>query len=771
MPKTLRSMLTDKRFAALVLPWLVGDVWLQQWSRLPSASLSIGLLLLACGLAWRGFWPLAALLFGLLWSAGYGAWRLQHQLPQELQGRDLMVQGYLASLPQRHDDHLSFDFIVTRAEAGVPEKLRLSWYRPTLRPAAGEGWQFGVRLKRPHGRLNPGGFDFEAWLFANGIAATGYVREQDGAYRIDSEFQLKRWLAIWRQAMADRIQALSPNASQIGVIKALTIGAQDDISQQQWQVFRQTGIIHLIVISGSHISLIAAWVFWLSRSLWRRWGGLRYPPHQVAALIGWLAALAYSMLVGFSLPVQRAFVMLTVAMAALLMQRQIASLQGLLLALGAVLIVDPPAVLAVGFWLSFGAVAWLFYVADGRVGRGSWWRQAMSAQWATALGLGPLLILFFQQVSLIAPLANWLAVPVIGLLLVPLSLLALLISFVSRPLAEWLYLSIDFVLQAGYWLLERIAEWPLASVSLPEPSNWAMLLAMLAMLLLLAPRGLPGRYLAWLLLLPMLVPAIDRPAVGEFKLTLLDVGQGLATVLQTASHVLVFDTGGKFSEQSDMGESVLLPYLRQQNLHALDKLIVSHGDNDHSGGAASVLQQLPVAEVLSSVGEFAERERGGYCRAGQSWQWDGVDFAMLAPDGEGQYSENDNSCVLKVSAGGSSVLMTGDIEQATESQLVSRYAGQLVSQILIAPHHGSKTSSSRGFLRQVSPELILIPAGHRNRFGFPHPLVLERYRQLGIAYYSSADSGAITLQSVLGIQQLRRERVLRRRYWMTEEAG
>lgn len=525
------------------------------------------------------------------------------------------------------------------------------------------------------------------------------------------------------------------------------------------------------MISGSHISLVAAGLFWLTRRLWRRWGGLRYTPHQVAASAGWLAALAYSLLAGFSLPVQRAFVMLTVAMAGLILQRQVSSCHILLLALGAVLLLDPPAVLAVGFWLSFVAVALLLYVSSGRVGPGHWWHQAMLAQWATALGLAPLLILFFQQVSLIAPLANWLAVPVIGLLLVPLSLLALLISFVSWSLGQWLFAVIDFILQVAYALLQRIAEWPLASISLPEPNSWALLLALLAVLLWLAPKGLPGRYLAGLLLLPMLAPSNNRPATGEFRLTLLDVGQGLATVLQTAHHVLVFDTGARFSEQSDMGEAVLLPYLRQQNLQTLDKLIVSHGDNDHSGGAASLLQQMPVTEIVSSVGEFAERERGGYCRAGQSWEWDGVAFFILAPGDEAQFSENDNSCVLRVSAANMSVLLTGDIEQAAERWLVARYAGQLASQVLIAPHHGSKTSSSSDFLRQVDPELILIPAGHRNRFGFPHPTVLQRYHQLAIAHFSSADSGAITLESALGTQQIHRERLQRRRYWMTDDGG
>lgn len=766
-----RLILGIQPVSGLVLGGLAGDVWVQQWSHLP--PLGVWLMLSAAGMlfAWWRLWLAAGVAFGIAWACCYGDWQLRQLLPLQLQGRDLLVQGYPASIPKQYEDHLSFDFIVTQAEAGVPEKLKLAWYRTTYKPKAGEGLQLTLRLKRPHGRLNPGGFDYEAWLFANGFAASGYVREQDGFQAIDPGFSLQRLLAKGRQALADRIEALLPEGRQTGVIKALTIGAQDAISQQQWQVFRKTGVIHLIVISGSHIGLIAGWLFWLTRSIWRRWGGLRYPPHQVAALVGWSVAVLYSLLAGMAIPVQRALVMLTVVMAALLAQRHVTGLQVLLLALAAVIAVDPLAVLSVGFWLSFVAVVLLMYVGSGRLGPASVWRRAIVAQWATALGLAPLLIGFFQQISLIAPLANWLAVPLIGLLLVPLSLLALLLSFLSWSIAAGLFAIIDFILQAGYAGLQRMAEWPLATWSLPQPSPWALWLGLLGVGLLLAPKGLPGRYLGWLLLLPMLQPMTDRPRPGEFRLSLLDVGQGLAAVVVTANHVLVFDTGARFSEQSDMGESVLIPYLHQQNRAVVDTLIVSHGDNDHSGGAEALLQQIAVEKLLSSVEEFAEREGGDYCRAGQRWQWDGVEFAMLAPIDEPLATENDNSCVLKVAAANASVLLTGDIEQAAETRLVERYGQELASRLLIAPHHGSKTSSSTAFLRQVDPELILIPAGHRNRFGFPHPSVIERYQRLGIDYLNTADSGAISIDAGIEPPRIRRERIERRRYWMTEEAG
>lgn len=767
MGNVLRRMLCCKRLSCIVVGFVAGDVWVQHWPTLPASIVVLLMLFAVCALAWRGFWPLAALLFGMFWACIYGDWCLRQTMPLSLQGQEVVVQGYLLGIPKQHDDHLSFDFSVTQAERGVPRKIRLSWYRPQVELAAGQGWQFTVKLKQPHGRLNPGGFDYEAWLFANGIAATGYVRDKADFKPVDPGFYPQRTLASIRQRLVERIDALLPGSEQAGVIKALTIGAQDGISQRQWQVFRVTGIIHLIVISGSHISLIAGWVFFLSRMFWARWGGLRYSPQNVAAVVAWLFALLYALLAGFSIPAQRAVVMLSVVMAALISQRNVTTTQVLLLALAAVVLFDPLAVMSVGFWLSFAAVGLLLYVSAGRIGRISFWREAIQAQWVTALGLAPLLILFFQQVSLIAPLANWLAVPLIGLLIVPLCLLALLLSFVSWPLAAALFKAIDLVLQAWYWLLLKMADWPLATLALPEPSGWALSLAAMGVVLLLAPRGVPGRYLGSFLLLPLLWPLPNKPPIGELRLSLLDVGQGLAAVVQTADHVLVFDTGARYSEQSDMGESVLLPYLHQQNIRAVDTLVVSHGDNDHSGGADALLEQLPVAEIFSSVGEFADRDHGSYCHSGQSWRWDEVEFTMLAPGSEPQSSENDNSCVLKVSAAKLSILLTGDIEQAAESALVEEYGERLSSDLLIAPHHGSKTSSSLSFLQQVKPSLILIPAGHLNRFGFPHPQVIERYRRLGIDSLTTGESGAITVEGGDDFS-LQQERVQRKRYWMTD---
>ncbi|AMK79051.1 MULTISPECIES: DNA internalization-related competence protein ComEC/Rec2 [Methylomonas] len=749
------------------LMFLAGVVAVQQFSRLPNMFELLGLGMCCLPLIYRRYWRVFALVAGVLWASLYGDWRLTQQLPEAYQNRDVKVQGYIASLPQQQDQRTNFDFIVTAPADDFPDKIRLSWYFPQLSLAAGQSWEFHVKLRKPHGRLNPGGFDFEAWLFSSHIGATGYVRDKPAPQLASIPLSIGQYFAKCRQAIAERLDAALPGSPQTGIIKALTIGSQDAITQQQWQVFRITGVVHLIVISGSHISLIAGLIYLWTRRLWAWTGTLNVSPQRAAALCAWLAAVFYAGLAGYSVPTLRAVIMLSVALAAIAWQRNTAPMRILLLALLAVLLFDPLAVLSVGFWLSFVAVALLIYVSAGRLGRPSHWREAGGAQLATAVGLSPLLIVFFQQVSLISPVANWLAVPVIGILIVPPALLAVVFLFIWPALAALLLNILDSMLQGLWWILWQMAELPLASVYCLPPPWHAVGLAAMGVLLLLAPRGFPCRHLSPLLFLPLIFVAVEKPKPGEAWLTVLDVGQGLAAVVQTAEHSLVFDTGARYSEYSDMGDSVVLPFLREQGVDRVDSLVISHGDNDHSGGADSILAELPVDKVVSSVIEWAARERGEYCRSGQTWRWDDVSFEILSPPESGFASDNDNSCVLQVSTARQRFLLTGDIEQAAETWLVREYGDRLASDVLLAPHHGSKTSSSLALLEMVNPKLILIPAGYQNRFGFPHRQVTERYSRLGIPWLNSAEQGAISVHSGSENIQLTAERVKRQRYWRT----
>lgn len=750
-----------------VLAYVAGIAWVQQWSRLPNAmewAVMLVLLLLLGFLRWR---PGGFLLLGSLWAALYGQWRVAEILPDAWQRKDVVVEGYINILPKTEAERASFDLIVSRAPTGIPSSLKLNWYSPPARLKAGQTYQLTVRLKKPHGLINPGTFDYQAWLFAHRIGATGYVRTKPPPRLIEPEFSLGWSLAQWRQRIADNLERVAAGSEWAGVIQALAIGSQQAISQDQWQLFRRTGIVHLMVISGAHISLVAGLVFMLARWLWARSGVLWLSPQNVAASLAWCAALLYAGLAGFTIPTQRAMLMLSVGLICQVWQRHSSSSRMLALALLAVVTFDPLAVISAGFWLSFAAVALLFYISAGRLFNSGFWRRSGRVHLAMAVGLAPLLIVFFQQVSLVAPLANWLAVPVVGLLVTPLALLTALSSSISFDLSDWCFAAAEWVLQYLHVLLAQLAAWPLATLNFPQPNALSLLLAGLGILLALAPSGMPGRYLSPILLLPLLFPVIDKPKPGQVWLTALDVGQGLAVVVETANHVLVYDAGPRYG-QFDLGEAVLLPFLGQRNIRAVDALLISHDENDHSGGAAALMVGLPVRRLYSSATAWAELPGGGYCRAGQSWQWDGVSFSMLSPESDFA-KPNDNSCVLKIDMPGHSVLLTGDIEQAAERWLTVRYGSALASSVLIAPHHGSNTSSHGYFLDQVSPQWALISAGYLNRFGFPHAKVLQRYRQRHIRYWTTAQQGAIRVEMGTGDLNLSSARQQGWRYWMLVE--
>lgn len=752
------------------LSFLAGLMLVQQLSLLPDiewlvvGGVGVGII------AWLRYWRCLFFGLGVMWAIGFAMLRLSEQLPEQLEGAEVQVTGAIADLPEQDERRVRFDFIIrdgvyaaSRPGIGIgnnpqlPAKLRLSWYYPDQAVKAGQHWTFTVKLKRVHGNLNPGGFDYERWLFTQGIGATGYVRPAPKPALLGSD---SAWnsIAVWRQGIADQLSTVLGNSPNSALIKALTIGDGNSITQQQWDIFRKTGTTHLVVISGSHIGLIAGLIYVLVLKAWAWTGLLAWSPQKIAAVSAVLVAIFYSGLAGFSVPTQRSVVMLTIVMSAIILQRNSRPFNTLAVALVAVVICDPLAVLAAGFWLSFIAVSLIVYAVSGRLGKlGHAW-AAVKLHWVTSVGLSPLLLLFFQQVSLIAPLANLVAVPVISLLVVPLSLLAVIVMFVSPVLADKLFFLLNRLLQGLWWLLTHVAEIPMASINHAPPSYWALLFAVPGVLLLLAPVGIPARRLSLLMFLPLLFTDAKQPEIGDIDMTLLDVGQGLATVVQTRHHLLVYDTGAKFSAESDVGQSVVLPFLRSQGVTKVDSLIISHGDNDHIGGAASLMRGLPAKQVLTSVPQQLREYDPILCTAGQSWSWDEVKFTMLAPQ-QAFVSENDNSCVLKIQSKHGTILLTGDIEAAAESWLVKTYGEALKADVLVAPHHGSKTSSTSGFLQAVQPDYVLIPAGYRNQFGHPHKNVLARYRQVKAKWLTSADSGAITVKvenNAFVVQEMRK---------------
>lgn len=742
--------------------FLAGVLLVQQLAELPDspwlAALGIG----AGLMAWRRYRLGLFFIVGVAWSIVFAMARLADRLPEHLAGVDMEISGVIADLPEQDDRRTRFDFTVQESARPLPSKLRLSWYYPDSDIKAGQHWRFTVRLKPPHGSLNPGGFDYERWLFTEGIGATGYVRTFPKPVLLGRS---RLSIAVWRQTISDRLSSLSTGSKHFALLKALTIGDGSSITQRQWEVFRKTGTTHLIVISGSHIGLVAGLVYFLVLRAWAWTGYLAWSPQKVAALAAVLAGIFYAGLAGFSVPTQRAVVMLAVLMCAIIRQRNVQSFNTLAVAMLAVLALDPLAVLSPGFWLSFLAVAVIIYAVDGRLGKSGRVAEAVRINWVTSLGLSPLLLFFFQQISICAPLANFIAVPVISLLVVPLALFSVLLMFIWPSAADLLFFLLDRVLQILYGLLERMALLPFATLNHPQPSYWALGFAVPGILLLLAPKGMPARWAGMVMLLPLIFTESRKPETGDIRLTLLDVGQGLSVVVQTSEHWLVYDTGAKFSAESDSGQSVLLPFLRLHAVTRVDRLIVSHGDNDHIGGAASLLNEMPVDSVLTSVPELLRNYAPVKCAAGQSWVWDGVRFAVLSPGPASPASDNDNSCVLKIDAAHGSVLLTGDIEAGAESWLSETYRQRLKSDVLIAPHHGSRTSSTLPLLQAAQPDKVLISAGYRNQFGHPHKEVLTRYRHVHADALNTADNGAMTIDTNNNAITLSRQRDIEARYW------
>jgi competence protein ComEC len=672
---------------------------------------------------------------------------------------------------------------LSRPRAGQGEALPMVAPAPAL---AGERWQLPVRLKRPHGVLNPEGFDAELWLFEQGVGAVGSVRASapTDPQRLDSarwwrpDEQLDAARQRWRDAAL--LQGGQPEVA--GVLAALSVGDQSAIDAPGWALFRQTGVAHLMSISGLHITLFAWLAARVIGSLWRRTPRLmlRWPAPVAARWGGVLLAAGYALVAGWGVPAQRTVWMLALTVALSQLALRWPPLLVCLLAGTLVAAFDPWALLAPGFWLSFVAVALLIAshpaepLADGRAEPRRWTARAWAAlrgglrqQVVATLALAPLTLLLFQQVSLVGFVANLVAVPWVTLVVTPLALLGLLAPAVWQ-LAGW-------VLQPLLALLGWLGQAPGGVWSVAAAPPWAGALGLAGGVLLVLRLPWAARLAGLPLLLPLLWPAVDHPAPGRFELLAADVGQGSAVLVRTANHLLLHDTGPRYGQESDAGQRVLLPLLRARGETWIDRLVVSHRDTDHIGGAQAILATLPVTELLTGLepGHPLRDVRGPDgisvphvdCTAGQRWQWDGVDFEVLHPPADAWQPgtrPNTMSCVLRVRDGrGRGALLTGDIEAAQEQFLVERLGAELRSDVLVVPHHGSQTSSSAAFLATVAPAQAVVQVGYRSRFGHPHPAVLARYAAAGIAVVRTDHCGAWVWRA----EGVACTRDVRRRYW------
>ena len=730
------------------IAFLVGIVSLQSFAALPAGYWTALLPLAVAGLRWPRLRLAAAGAAGLLWALAHSHWIVAHDWPTACEGKDVLATGTILSIPAATERHSRFEFRVEALEgcpsAGLPVRLRIGWYGvvPPLR--AGDRWQLHLRVKARNGFFNRGGFDYERWLLQQRIGGSGYVREADDALRMSASHDPASLLQGWRQRVHDALQARLPPSPAAALVLALALGERTGIDASQWQVLRGTGTSHLVAISGLHVGLAAGFGWLLGLWGWKRSAYLcgLVPAQRAAAVPALVCGVTYAALAGFSVPTQRALVMLAVGLLALLAQRQPTPARAWFIALLAVLLLDPLAVLSAGFWLSFGAVAVLLFGMGARWSpRGVWWRWGR-AQWLVGIGLVPLTLGAFQTMSVAGPVANLLAVPWVSLVVVPLVLVGTLFIGLMPGLAAWLLGMACSALDLLWPLLAWLAALPFATVFAAPSLAW-LPLAGLGVVWLLAPRGFPARPVGLLLVLPLWSPPGETIREEEALLTLLDVGQGLSAVVRTRNQVLVYDTGPRFGPDFDAGEAVLLPYLRHLGVKNVDTVVLSHNDGDHVGGFDSLRAAIGVGDVLA--GQPAADGRQRPCRAGTRWHADGIRFELLHPPPELRPAGNNGSCVLRIVSPGGSVLLAGDLQHRGERALLAT-GTELASDILVAPHHGSGTSSSSAFVEAVTPRWVLFATGYRNRFGFPRPEVVARYRAAGARVRSTAQCGAIFIR-------------------------
>lgn len=762
------------------------------------------------GFYWRalsGFCIAAGMLWHGLWANGI----LQHRLPLPLEGIDMVSSGVVVSMPQRNLLNQQFEFQINDSDAGFANrKVLLNYYgEQTIEP--GQRWRFVLRLNRPHGFANPGGFDYEAWLFQRGITAKGYVRssaenkllEASGCSLLCgnlllSPTSIKVLISSLRYKLRSRLLTLMEGSDYGGIVLALVLGDRSEMASADWQLLTDTGSNHLFVISGLHIGMIAGFCFYLSMSVLRLFPSiaLLFPMQKLAAAAAILAAVTYALLAGFSMPTQRALVMIVVFMLGHLTNRRYLVSFRFLLALAIVLSLNPLAALNAGFWFSFIAVGALLMCMDATVPdtgadiQDGFFKTKMLAAKAFSYSIKPQLLVFFallvplvfwtQQLSLLAPLVNCVAIPLVGFLVVPLCLLSLALLIFSEAASHACLVVVEVILQGLFgvlqWLLQQADSWAVIQFSGIQP--WQILSAALAVMIILLPRGIVNRGLIIPLSLPLLLPIETDPLVeGVIKIHVLDVGQGLAVIVQTANHSLVYDTGANLSADFNIGAAVLVPVLRTLAINKLDRIVISHGDNDHAGGLSGLLAAIPADAIYSSTQQLNTQQRIFPCQGAQNWRWDGVEFRFLSiaavPALEAGnkpangYSMNNNSCVLQMQSGDNSALLPGDIEVEAERKLALNYGESLQSTIIVAPHHGSKTSSSFSLLKNVNPKYVVFSSGYQNSFNHPSEEIVTRYGQFAASAVSTASSGMIsfTLEPGRAIEIPQRYRAENSRYW------
>ena len=738
--------------AAGMLTLLACLLWLPNAAgslKLPRLRLPLQFATALClGLSWHGWWAYA---------------QLSQQLPVALEGRDITVIGEIISSPQRNSRAQRFEFYIHASDAGFARRKILLNYYGESPFHAGQLRQLTVRLNKPHGYVNAGAFDYEAWLFQKKIAARGYVRLNNPVTLLGhNTYSIAARRASIRRSFQQQATKLPTSAALL----ALTFGERNEFSASQWRLFTETGTNHLFVISGLHIGMVAAISFWMMNMLhpWLfiRAGGI--PRQKLAACAALVGALLYSLLAGFTLPTQRAFIMIAVFISGYLSQRPSPVSFRFLLALACVLTLNPLAGMNAGFWLSFLAVAALLGFLPGMPPRAEkpdadidsrprrqLLKKFVKPQIVVFLSLLVPLVIWTGQLSLLAPLVNIFAIPLVGFAVVPLCLAALLASLLAPELSLLLLSGADYLLRSLFFAMQyavsTFGQWSI--LQLAPMSVGTIFAACLGVLLMLLTLSMSYRFLCVPLLLPVFLPATPEPEVGTLSVYILDVGQGLAVILKTRNHTVIYDTGAGESAESNLGISVVVPVLRHLGVQRVDAVVVSHGDNDHAGGLPGILAELPVTRLYSGELEQEVPVERHQCLAGEHWRWDEVDFSFLHPQIAGP-ADNNHSCVLQVRFGEHSLLLPGDIEARVERDLAIRYGDALRSAIVLAPHHGSNTSSSYALIKRLQPHYAVFSSGYHNSFGHPAPPIVARYVELGAQVFTTSDTGMLNFSLTRG---------------------